>query len=153
MKVRDLMTSDVKACSPNTNLAAAAGLLWEGDFGALPVVDSEEKFVGMITDRDICMAVATQPRLAADILVSEIISGAAFVCHPGDDIQVALNTMQKEQVRRLPIVNDEGKLQGILSTNDLVLHAEKDNGKAVPALSYEDVINTHRAICEHRPSK
>ena len=61
MKVRDLMTTDVKSCSSDTNLAAAASRMWEGDCGALPVVDDDGKFIGMIADRDICMAVATRP--------------------------------------------------------------------------------------------
>jgi CBS domain-containing protein len=87
MKVRDLMTTDVKSCSSDTNLAAAASRMWEGDCGALPVVDDDGKFIGMITDRDICMAVATRPRLASDILVGEVTSGAIYVCHPTDEVQ------------------------------------------------------------------
>jgi CBS domain protein len=75
MKVRDLMTTDVKSCSSDTNLAAAASRRWEGDCGALPVVDDDGKFIGMITDRNICMAVATRPQLASDILVGEASQG------------------------------------------------------------------------------
>src|ERR1041385_5520229 len=107
MKVRELMTAEVKACSPDTSLAAAAGRMWEGDCGALPVVDDAGKFIGMITDRDICMAVATRHRLAGEILVSEVSSGAIYVCQPDDDVQFALKTMRQEQVRRLPVVNAE----------------------------------------------
>jgi len=150
MKVRDLMTTDVKSCSSDTNLAAAASRMWEGDCGALPVVDDHGKFIGMITDRDICMAVATRPRLASDILVCEVISGSIYVCHPTDEVQLALKTMGKEKVRRLPVVNDKGILQGILSTNDIILHTEEGRDKGIPVLSYGDVISTQKAICEHR---
>ena len=110
MKVQELMTADVKSCSPDTSLAAAAGRMWEGDCGALPVIDGAGKFIGMITDRDICMAVATKHRLAAEILVSEVSSGAVYVCQSNDEVQFALKTMRKEQVRRLPVVNAEGIL-------------------------------------------
>jgi CBS domain-containing protein len=153
MKVRDLMTTDVKSCNSDTNLAAAASRMWEGDCGALPVVDNNGKFIGMITDRDICMAVATRPRLASDILVGEVTSGAIYVCHPTDEVQFALKTMQKERVRRLPVVNDTGILQGILSTNDIILHTEEGGGKGTPVLSYEDVLSMQKAICEHRHPK
>ena len=149
MKVRDLMTADVKSCSSDTNLAAAASRMWEGDCGALPVVDDDGKFIGMITDRDICMAVATRPRLASDILVGEVTSGAIYVCHPTDEVQFALKTMRKEKVRRLPVVNDKGILQGILSTNDIILYTEEGGDKGI----HEDVLSTQKAICEHRYPK
>lgn len=153
MKVRELMTTDVKACSPDTNLATAASRMWEWDCGALPVVDEAGTFIGMITDRDICMAVATRHRLAAEILVREVSSGAIYVCQPNDDVQLALKTMRQEQVRRLPVVNAEGILQGILSTNDLVLRTEAGKDRQIPALSYEEVISTQKAIGEHRLPK
>jgi CBS domain-containing protein len=149
MKVRDLMTTDVKSCCSDTNLAAAASRMWEGDCGALPVVDDDGKFIGMITDRDICMAVATRPRLASDILVGEVTSGAIYVCHPTDEVQFALKTMRKEKVRRLPVVNDKGILQGILSTNDIILYTEEGGDKGI----HEDVLSTQKAICEHRYPK
>ena len=153
MKVRDLMTTDVKSCSSDTNLAAAASRMWEGDCGALPVVDEDGKFIGMITDRDICMAVATRHRLASDILVGEVTSGAIYVCHPTDEVQFALMTMRKEKVRRLPVVNDKGILQGILSTNDIILHTGEGGDKGIPVLPYGDVLSTQKAICEHRYPK
>jgi len=67
MKVKDFMNSPVQCCGPDTNLAAAAGMMWDSDCGILPVVDREGKVIGLITDRDICMAVATKHRLASDI--------------------------------------------------------------------------------------
>src|SRR6266540_2066712 len=67
---------------------------------ALAVVDDDGKFIGMITDRDICMAVATRPRLASDILVGEVTSGAIYVCHPTDEVQFALKTMGRSWSER-----------------------------------------------------
>ena len=67
MKVKDLMTTEVKRCSPETNLAAAARIMWEGDCGVIPVTDEYDHVVGVITDRDICIAAATRPRTEGEI--------------------------------------------------------------------------------------
>jgi CBS-domain-containing membrane protein len=148
MKVQDVMTYDVQSCRPETNLADAAMQMWRGDFGALPVVTTAGKVVGMITDRDICMAAATKHRDPANIRVKEVISGKVYGCSPDTDIREALKIMQEKQVRRLPIISaEDGRLEGILSMNDLALKARADR-KA--QLSAEDVENTLRAICAHR---
>ena len=77
MKVREMMTSDVKTCRPETNLAEAVKDMWEGDCGALPVVSDEGRVIGMITDRDICIALATRGRSADRIAVREVAQGHA----------------------------------------------------------------------------
>jgi CBS domain-containing protein len=153
MKVQDIMTSNVKSCRPETDLAAAAAMMLEGDFGVLPVVDNSGKAIGMITDRDIAIAVATKGRPASQIAVSEVISGRVYSCHLNDGIKAALKTMRHEKVHRMPVVNDDGMLQGIVSMNDVVLRAEEARGRHVPELSYEDAMSTLKAICEHRPLK
>jgi CBS domain-containing protein len=132
-------------------LAEAAKLMWDYDCGVLPVVNNSERVIGMITDRDIAIAGATKGRPASEIRVSEVISGKLYSCSLEEDIKAALKTMQHEKVRRLPVVNQDGLLQGILSMNDVVLRAEEAKGKYVPALSYEDVVSAYKAICEHRP--
>lgn len=148
MKVQDVMTYDVQSCRPEANLAEAAMQMWRGDFGALPVVTTAGKVVGMITDRDICMAAATKHRDTASIRVKEVISGKVYGCSPDTDIREALKIMQRKQVRRLPIISaEDGRLKGILSMNDLALKARADR-KA--ELSAEDVENTLREICAHR---
>ena len=148
MKVQDIMTSDAKTCGLDTNLAAAAMIMWDSDCGTVPVVDSEGKVLGMITDRDICMAAATKHRDAALISVGEVISGKVFACDPEDDIKAALKIMQNEKVRRLPVVDSDGALRGILSVNDIVLHAGKTEDKKTPEITYEDAVITLRAIGE-----
>ncbi len=150
MKVRDLMTTNAITCSPNTNLATAAGLMWDNDCGSLAVADDDGKVIGLITDRDICIAVATRHRLAADIPVGEVISGQVYVCAPQDGIQNLLETMRHARVRRLPVISDDGVLQGIVSISDIVLHAEEAQGKQVPELSHQDAIVTLKAVCGHR---
>jgi CBS domain-containing protein len=147
MKVQDVMTRDVHTCRPETNLSMAAMQMWNGDFGVLPVLANGGTVVGMITDRDICMAAATKHRDPATIPVEEVISGHVYGCSPDTEIHEALKIMQQRRVRRLPIINaDDGKLAGILSLNDIALKAQV-NGKA--ELSAQDVENTLKAVCTH----
>jgi osmotically-inducible protein OsmY/CBS domain-containing protein len=152
MKVLDVMTSKVKACEPTTNLAAAVAMMWEENCGVLPTVNDKGRVIGIITDRDICMAAATRPKLASDITVGDVISGNVYACSPGDDVEAALTTMQLHKVRRLPVVGDDGSLQGILSLDDVVLHARKTKGKTPPGISYAKVMDTLKAVCAHRDS-
>ena len=153
MKVKDVMTSDVKSCHPEASLAAVATMMWEHDIGALPVINEAGKVLGMITDRDIAIAAATQGHPATEIPVQDVISGRLYPCHPNDNVHTALKVMRHEKIHRLPVVNEDGILQGILSMNDVVNRAEESRGKREPKLSYEDAINTLKAICEHRPVK
>lgn len=153
MKVQDVMTSEVKSCRPETSLAAVAVLMWEHDCGVCPVVDNENKVIGMITDRDIAIAVGTKGRLASEIPVSEVISGKVYSATPDEDVHAALKLMRHEMVRRLPVTNRDGMLQGILSLNDIVLRAEEEKGSHHPELNYEDAMGTVKEICEHRPAR
>ena len=147
MKVKEFMTSDVKYCRPEESLATAAHLMWENDCGAIPVVDSNGKVQGMITDRDICIAAATRHRLASDIAIQEVISGAVYACLPGDDLKTALKTMQEKRVHRLPVINQAGGLEGILCLNDLILGSEKSAAAEVP---YGLIMETLKAVGRHR---
>jgi CBS domain-containing protein len=147
MKVQDVMTKNVKFCQPHTSLAEAATMMWDNDCGVIPVTEDNGKVIGVITDRDICMAVITKNQLPSDIRVYETISGNLDTCLPDDDILTALKTMQNTKVRRLPVINREGKLQGILSLNDIILRVDEARGKG---FSYENVISALKAICEHR---
>ena len=119
MKVKELMTTDVKRCSPETNLAAAAKIMWEGDCGAVPVTDERNHVVGVITDRDICIAAATRPHTEGEIPVQDVMSKTLYTCSPGDDVRSALETMKSRKIRRLPVVEQGGKLAGILSIHDI----------------------------------
>jgi CBS domain-containing protein len=150
MRVQEIMAAGLEPCSPDANLAAVAGLMWDDDCGALPVVDGDGKVIGMITDRDICIAVATKHRLASEIPVSEVMSGVIHACHPNDDVRDALKTMGHGRVLRLPVIDEDGTFQGVLSFYRIVPHAEGSRGKRKSAPSYEDVVGTLKAICEQR---
>ena len=150
MKVKDIMTANANACTPTSTLADAAELMWDHDCGVLPVVTEGGKVVGLVTDRDICMAAQINNRNLRNIAVEEVISAEVFACGPEDDVHTALKTMAQNKVRRLPVVAPDGALEGILSMNDLVLKAEDIKDKKVPELSYGDVVKAFKAICEHR---
>jgi CBS domain-containing protein len=143
------MTTNAAFCRRETNLAAVGALMWEHDCGLIPVLDDKEKVTGVITDRDICIALSTRDRQPSKITAGEITTAPAFVCSPDDEIQTALITMSREKLHRLPVVNRERGLVGILSIKDLLLQAEKGVGKK-PGVSYDDVVQTFQAICTHR---
>lgn len=150
MKVEEVMSANPKACTLTDNLSTAAGLMWEHDCGIVPVVVEEGKVVGLITDRDICMAANMKARQLSDIVVADVISGDIYACKPDEDIRSALKTMQENKVRRLPVIAADGTLQGILSMNDVVLKADEPKEKKASELSYGDVVNTYKSICQPR---
>jgi CBS domain-containing protein len=136
---------------PETNLATVVSMMWDTDCGIVPVVNQDGHVIGILTDRDISMAVATRGRLASDISVWDACSGQVAMCHVEDDVRDALKTMATRRVRRLPVVNAEGILQGMLSITDLIYHAEEGEEGYTPPISYEDVILTLKAI-DGRPA-
>jgi len=153
MKVAEIMTGDVKTCRLESNLAEAARIMWENDCGCVPVVNTEGGVTGMITDRDICMAVATQNRLASQITAGEIGSQRVVTCAPDMAVKDALDVMGREQVRRLPVVDGGGKLVGILSLSDVTLNSKKGEGKKDKHVAHKDVMATLKAVSEpHIPA-
>jgi len=146
MKVRDVMMRTPASCSPETNLGSAIEMLWTRDCGMLPVVDARQKVIGVVTDRDLCVALGTRNRLAGQITVGEVASGAIYTCRASDDIHNALETMATRKVRRLPVVDDNGILEGILSMDNVVLHTEAPGWGRAAELSDEDVVKALRLI-------
>jgi CBS domain-containing protein len=143
MKVRDLQTSDVQAVGPDTNLAAAAQIMWECDCGVVPVVDEQRHVVGMITDRDIAIATTTRSAAPADIQVRHVMTtGELRSCRPDDDVRDALNTMGEYRVRRLPVTDRQNRLVGILSLNDLVRHVNYRAGADVPGDQFIEALQS-----------
>jgi len=144
MKVRDVMVKDVKFCTTKMNLAEVGEIFWKAGVGALPVVE-EGRVLGIITDRDIAIALGTRNAKAADLMVKDIVLPKVFYSQADDNIHVALGTMKAQKVRRLPVVDEKGALTGILCLDDIVLYAEEIGGE----LNYTDVVGTMQAICEH----
>jgi CBS domain-containing protein len=146
MTVKELVTSDVKSCNPETDLARAAKIMWDYDCGVVPVVNDQRNVIGMITDRDICIAATTRSASPADIQVGDVMSREVHACSLGDDVRVALQTMKERRVRRLPVLDEQQRLAGIISMNDVVMEAECRRGADV---SGEEFLVTLKAICAH----
>lgn len=125
MKIQAIMTTDIGFCNLEDSLTQAAEIMWQRDCGVVPIVDKEKKVVGMITDRDVCIAAATRNQKPSDIKVNELISDNIISCAANDKIETALKKMKKNQLKRLPIVDNNGGLVGILSINDVLLGGRK----------------------------
>jgi CBS domain-containing protein len=143
MKVKDIMTAEPRTCEPGTSLAAAAALMLDGDCGILPVVDNG-KLVGVVTDRDMFIALATRNQRASEVTIAKVIQTPVYTCGPDDDVQTVLESMKRHSVRRLPVEGFGGTVMGIVSMNDIVLAS----GSRKPVRD-ADVVNTLQAICAH----
>jgi len=146
VKAESLMTLDTQACRAEDSLHRAAQLMWENDCGSVPVVDSDRRVIGMITDRDICMAAFTQRGDLHSHPVSSAMSHQAHSCSPGDSVSVAEHLMREQQIRRIPVV-DDGELVGMLSLNDIALGAADPHNDLI----FDEVGRTLASICAHRP--
>ena len=150
MKVLNVMTKDVLACSPVDTLAQAARILWENDCGCVPVVDSERRVAGIVTDRDICMAAYIQGASLAQLRVECAMARRVHTCRPQDDAVSVLEVMKREQVRRLPVVDGNRRLIGIVSLNDLAAEAANERPLRRKDVTLEDVGQTLATIGAHR---
>jgi CBS domain-containing protein len=150
MKVREMMTKEVYSCWPNTSLAAAAQIMWAEDCGSLPVLGDDDGVVGMITDRDISIAIAMMRRSPSEITVGEVMSKPVFACAPEDHVKKALNWMATAQVRRLPVIDQSGALQGILSISDVMACFWRSTGMQIPSISCHDLVEAYGRINEPR---
>ena len=151
LRAGDLMQRDVRACTPEDALSEPARIMWERDCGCVPVVSSDGsgRVVGMITDRDICMAAYTSGGRISQMRVKDTMATRVHSCRPEDPVSEAEHIMQSAQVRRLPVVDADGHLRGILSLADL---AESAAGLRAPAaaVSAAEVALTLEAICRPR---
>lgn len=120
MMVKDIMKKAVATCAPASDLQSVIDVMRERDCGFLPVVDSHGIVVGVITDRDVCLAAGTKPRPLTRVSVKETMSHPVVSCFPDENIKVVLATMAKHRVRRLPVLNKTGHLEGVLSIDDVV---------------------------------
>jgi CBS domain-containing protein len=152
MKVLEVMTRAPLTCRPTASLASCALQMWDGDFGFLPVVDERDEVVGVLTDRDICMAVAMHDRRPGEIPVQDVMARDVHTCSPDDAVHTVLRKMAELQVRRLPVTDAQGILRGVVTLNDLALsagEAPSRPGRPGPVPGAE-LLATLRAISRHR---
>jgi len=141
VRVQEIMTQEVSCGSPATNAAEAAEIMWTKNCGVLPIVADGGHVVGIVTDRDLFIALGTQNRRPADLQMREIMREDPIFCAPGDDVRQALKIMAKQRVCRLPVVDELGGLQGILSVDDVLARTD--------GAVKDDAVQALEAISEH----
>ena len=147
MRIQELMTKPAVTCSQDDSLNTAARLMWEHDCGSLPVLGDDGKVVGVLTDRDVCMAAYTQGRPLSAIRAATAMARQVYSCRSNEAIEAAEELMADKHIRRLPVVDAEGHPVGVLSLNDLaraVASAGKEDG------AQRGLVRTMAAICEPR---
>lgn len=152
MKVEQLMQRAVQACAPTDTLNRAAQIMWEHDCGCVPVVDDAGHAVGMITDRDVCMAAYTRGKTLGELDVATTMTALVQACRPGDTVREAESIMRAAQVRRLPVVDNQNVLVGILSLNDIATEARRQAGGSRREIDDGEVSGTLGAICTRHES-
>ena len=121
MKVESLMTKSPRFCEPAHTLADAVSLMEQHDCGSLPVVSpgGRSDVLGIITDRDVCLAAFREAKPLSEILVRDAMTSEVLTVEPDDDVEVAERVMADAQVRRLPVVGADGELQGLLTLGQI----------------------------------
>jgi CBS-domain-containing membrane protein len=154
MQVAELMTKDVKACGLEDTLDKAAQIFWDCDCGFAPVVDERGRAVGVITDRDACMAAYTQGKQLSEIPVTAVMSTTVYSCNADAPISAAATLMGENRVRRLPVVDsDSGRLVGVLSINDIAVQSARERGARHREISEKQVADTLAAVSMPRHPK
>lgn len=131
MFVDDAMTKTIHSCRPDDSLATAAKLLWDHDCGCVPVLDEHGHVQGMLTDRDICMAAYTTGRSLGDLTAGDVMTREVASVLPSESLQEAEIVMRKRGVRRLPVLDDQQRIIGLLSCNDLCRWVEDGRSNGV----------------------
>ena len=155
MNVGQLMTRQIRTCRPEDSLNDAARIMWEEDCGCVPVVQDDERehprLVGIVTDRDVCMAAYTQGKPLASIPVASVMERDLATCVAADPITVALNVLRTRRLHRLPVVEHDAELVGMLSLADIARESKHPaHRSAREAVTAESVGDTVAVICEPR---
>lgn len=151
MKVKDLMATEVKCCAASDTLNTAAQMMWDNDIGCVPVVDQERHVIGMLTDRDVCMAAFIQGVPLAGSLVTSAMSKQVFSCTPERDIAEAERLMREKQIRRLPVIDAQGRVAGIISLNDIAREGEREvEMKKTREVSDAEIARVMASVCAPR---
>lgn len=128
MKVQDVMTRDPRSVSPDTSARDAATIMREEDVGIVPVVEGS-RLIGVVTDRDLAVRLVADGRDGSTTVREVMSSRKIATCRADEDLDRVMDTMAREQVRRIPIVDERGSLVGIVAQADVVRKAH-DDGKA-----------------------
>jgi len=126
MDIREVMTTSPRWCLPSDSASKAARIMKDIDAGLIPVVENAEsrRLVGVVTDRDLCLEVIAESRNPDTVPVKDAMTRTLICCLPEDEMQKALDLMRENQVRRIPVVDQQGTLQGIVSMADVLHRAD-----------------------------
>jgi CBS domain-containing protein len=122
MKAMELMNQNVLSCKYSDTAQHAATVMKQHDVGMLPVIEESGKLVGVITDRDLCLKVTAEGRDPAHIRVHECMTARPISCSLKDSSRNILVLMAKNQVRRIPVIDDQARLAGFVGIRDLIAH-------------------------------
>jgi CBS domain-containing protein len=157
MKVKEIMTANaLKFCTPETNIHNAAQSMREANCGALPVVDRNKRVLGIVTDRDICLSLAQNTNKAIEHrTVGEIMTRDVKTIRGTEEVTEALRKMRERKIGRLPVVDEQGSLQGIVSLNKLLNVSVAKGKEAVGDVhsSGENLMKTLQAVAKRREAK
>ena len=146
MQVKEVMSHPVVTCPADSMLDQAARLMWEFDCGVVPVVGDDGRLAGVVTDRDICMAAYTQGRPLSTIPVSTAMANQVVAGHGDDSVESVEASMRRNQVRRIPILDGEDRVMGLVSMNDLARLAARARRPGVD----RELVKTMAAVCQPR---
>lgn len=150
MKVKNLMHQPVYTVSPEDTLHTAGGILARIWAGVLPVEDAAGKIVGILTDRDMFLALTARDAMPSRVRVAEVMHRDVEVTHPEEDLLQAMRTMERRGLRRLPVVDRDGAVVGMLSLDDVVERARAEGGPEHLGLFYPSIVDAYRAAVEAR---
>jgi CBS domain-containing protein len=146
MHVKEIMSHPAITCPTNSTLDDVARLMWEFDCGVVPVVDDTGRACGIVTDRDISIAAYTQGKTLKEIPVTTAMARAVVAVHPEDSIEHVESLMRASQVRRLPVLDSEGRPAGLVSLNDLARLSARARKSGVD----RELVQTLAAVCQPR---
>jgi CBS domain-containing protein len=152
MFVEERMTKDVKTCQPHDSLAATARVLWGNDCACAPVVNGEGRVLGMVTDRDICMAACSTGLRLAEILVVDVMAREVVTTRARSTLLEAELLMRARGVRRLPVLDDEQHLVGLLSSSDICRAIDAESGQNASPGHAEHFVATLAMLGRRRAS-
>ena len=126
-KCSEVMTKDPVVCMPSDPVADVARVMKEEDIGPFPIVEDPEtrKLVGMVTDRDLVLRMVAEGRDSKTTKAEEVMSLKLVTCHADDDVQEALDAMSENQLRRIPVVDDENSIVGIIAQADIATRVDQ----------------------------
>jgi CBS domain-containing protein len=135
MKIKDVMTPDVSFVGPDTSILEIARKMREGDIGSTPVIENE-RLVGMVTDRDIVVRAIAEGGDVRTKTARDAMSPGILYCYADDSVESVLDNMGDQQIRRLPVVDSDKRLVGVVSLGDLALSGKrKAAGEALQEIS------------------